>query len=63
MNDGHLLKQHIDDVKIRTVPDSTITDSENSFHDILPFPVVISESDNTSPSATNLPLQYSSRVR
>ena len=63
LNDGRLLKRHIDHIRIRTVPDSTMTDSENNFHDFLPFPVVTNESDNISSSASNLPLRRSSRVR
>ena len=63
LNDGRLLKRHIDHIRIRTVPDSTMTYSENNFHDFLPFSVVTNESDNISSSASNLPLRRSSRVR
>ena len=34
VNDGRLLRRHIDHIRIRTVADSTITEHKNSFHDL-----------------------------
>ena len=62
VNDGRLLRRHIDHIRIRTVADSTTTKHENSFHDFLPPPVVTSSPDNNSSSA-DPPVRCSSRVR
>ena len=55
LNDGRSFKRHIDQLRLRTVADSTVNPMENDMDDCLPPPTITNESGDAVPN-TDPPL-------
>ena len=60
LNDGRSFKRHVDQIRVRTVPDSSVNTPDSILDDCLPPPTA---SDNVLPNAEPPPSRRSSRIR
>ena len=60
LNDGRSFKRHVDQIRVRTVPDSSVNTPDSILDDCLPPPTA---ADNVLPNADPPPLRRSSRIR
>ena len=60
LNDGRSFKRHVDQIRVRTVPDSSVNTPDSILDDCLPPPTA---SHNVLPNAEPPPPRRSSRIR